>query len=44
MHTDSIEANSLEEAYAIVDEWTAEDFTEEADCSRSWDIRIDEVQ
>jgi len=41
LHTDSIEANSLEEAWAIVDGWVAEDFTEDDDCSRSWDIRID---
>jgi hypothetical protein len=41
MHTDKVEANSLEEAYAIVDGWVAEDFTEDDDCSRSWDIRID---
>jgi hypothetical protein len=43
MHTDSIEANSLEEAEAIVSTWSADDFTEDDDCSRSWDIRIDEV-
>ena len=41
LHTDTVEANSLEEACAIVDKWTAEDFTEDYDCSRSWDIRID---
>lgn len=41
LHIDTIEANSLDEAWAIVNEWTAEDFTEDNDCSRAWDIRID---
>jgi len=44
LHTDTVEANSLEEAWAIVDEWSADDFTEDYDCSRAWDIQIDEVQ
>jgi len=44
LHTDTVEANSLEEAEAIVDSWSADDFTEDYDCSRAWDIRIDEVQ
>ena len=44
LHTDTVEANSLEEAYAIVDEWSADDFTEDYDCSRAWEVRIDEVQ
>jgi hypothetical protein len=39
-HTDEIEAESLEEAFAIVDEWTADDFTEDDDCSRGWEITI----
>ena len=41
MHTDKVEASSLDEAWAIVNEWTSDDFTEDYDCSRSWDIRID---
>jgi len=41
LHTDKVEANSIEEAEAIVDEWDSDDFTEDSDCSRSWDIRID---
>lgn len=41
MHTDKVEANSLDEARAIVEEWDADDFTEDYDCSRSWDIRVD---
>jgi hypothetical protein len=43
LHTDTVEANSFEEAWDIVNEWSAEDFTEDYDCSRAWDIRIDEV-
>lgn len=43
MHTDIIEANSLEEAEAIVREWSAEDFTEDDECGRSWDIDIMEA-
>ena len=41
MHTDYVEANSLDEAEAIINEWTSNNFTEDYDCSRSWDIRID---
>jgi len=41
LHTDKVEANSLDEAWAIVDTWTHDDFTEDYDCSRSWDIRVD---
>ena len=40
LHTDEVEANSLEEAFAIVDEWTADDFTEDSDCSRGWEITV----
>ena len=40
LHTDEVEANSEEEAMAIVDEWVAEDFTEDSDCSRSWEITV----
>jgi hypothetical protein len=40
LHTDEVEANSLEEAFAIVDEWTADDFTEDKDCSRGWEITV----
>lgn len=39
-HTDEVEANSIEEAWEIVDEWIDEDFTEDSDCSRSWEIEI----
>lgn len=39
-HTDEVEANSEEEAWAIVDEWIADDFTEDSDCSRSWEIVV----
>lgn len=39
-HTDTVEAETLEQAWAIVDEWLADDFTENEDCSRSWQIRI----
>ena len=39
-HTDEVLAKSLEEAMAIVDEWVAEDFTEDSDCSRSWEIEV----
>ena len=39
-HTDEVEANSEEEAWAIVDEWMADDFTEDDDCSRGWEITI----
>jgi hypothetical protein len=39
-HTDTVQANSEEEAWAIVDEWIADDFTEDDDCSRSWAIEI----
>lgn len=42
-HTDTVEADSLDEAWKIVDSWVAEDFTEDDDCSRSWDIEVDEV-
>lgn len=41
LHTDEVEADSIEEAWAIVEEWIADDFTEDSDCSRAWDIRID---
>jgi hypothetical protein len=40
LHTDEVQAKSLEEAFAIVDEWTADDFTEDKDCSRGWEIEI----
>jgi len=40
MHTDEVEADSEEEAMAIVDTWIADDFTEDSDCSRAWDISI----
>jgi hypothetical protein len=40
LHTDEVEANSEKEAWAIVDEWVAEDFTENSDCSRAWEIVI----
>jgi len=40
LHTDEVEANSEEEALAIVDEWLADDFTEDSDCSRAWEITI----
>ena len=39
-HTDEVEADTIEQAWAIVDEWMAEDFTEDDDCSRSWQIEI----
>jgi hypothetical protein len=39
-HTDEVEANSEEEAWAIVNEWTADDHTEDSDCSRGWEITI----
>jgi hypothetical protein len=39
-HTDEVQAKSLEEAFAIVDEWTADDFTEDSDCSRGWEITV----
>jgi hypothetical protein len=39
-HTDEVEANSIEEAWAQVDEWIADDFTEDSDCSRGWEITI----
>jgi hypothetical protein len=39
-HTDIVEADSIEQAQAIVDEWIADDFTEDEDSSRSWDIEI----
>jgi len=39
--TYNICAETEEEAEAIVDEWDADDFTEDFDCSRSWEIRID---
>jgi hypothetical protein len=35
-HTDTVEANSEEEAWEIISEWIDEDFTEDSDCSRSW--------
>ncbi len=41
LHTDKVEANSIEEAEAIVNEWNADDFTEDSGSSRSWEIRID---
>ena len=39
-HTDKVEAKSVEDAFAIVDEWLADDFTEDDDCSRSWEIEV----
>ena len=42
-HTDEVLANSLKEAMAMVDEWIADDFTEDSDCSRSWNIEIVEI-
>ena len=40
LHTDEVQANSEEEAWKQVDEWTADDFTEDSDCSRSWEITV----
>lgn len=39
-HTDEVQANSETAARAIVDEWMAEDFTEDSESSRSWEITI----
>ena len=39
-HTDEVQAKSIEEAWKQVDEWVAEDFTEDSDCSRSWEITV----
>lgn len=39
-HTDEVQAKSIEEAWKQVDEWVAEDFTEDSDCSRSWEIEV----
>jgi hypothetical protein len=42
-HTDEIEADNIFKAQAIVDEWIADDFTEDEDCSRSWVTEIVEL-
>jgi hypothetical protein len=39
-HTDEVQAKSIEEAWKQVEEWVAEDFTEDNDCSRGWEIEI----
>jgi hypothetical protein len=39
-HTDEVQAKSIEDAWKQVDEWTADDFTEDKDCSRGWEIEI----
>jgi hypothetical protein len=39
-HTDEVQAPNLMEAWKIVDTWVAEDFTEDNDCSRGWDIEV----
>jgi len=40
LHTDEVQADSIEEAWAVVNEWVAEDFTEDSDCSRGWEITV----
>jgi len=40
-YSDTVEANSLEEAEAIVREWLADDFTEDGNC---WTTDIAEVE
>jgi len=39
-HFDIVEADSLEEAMKLVDSWTADDFTEDENSSRSWTIEV----
>jgi hypothetical protein len=39
-HTDIVEADTIEQARQIVDSWMADDFTEDDDCSRSWEIEV----
>ena len=39
-HTDEVQAKSIEDAWKQVDEWTADDHTEDSDCSRGWEITI----
>jgi hypothetical protein len=39
-HTNEVEAESEEQAWEIVNEWIADDHTEDDDCSRSWRIEI----
>jgi hypothetical protein len=39
-HTDEVQAKSIEDAWKQVDEWIADDHTEDDDCSRSWRIEI----
>ena len=42
LHTDTVEADSLEQAWKVIDTWIADDFTEDPECSRTWEIEIQE--